>query len=104
MTLATQRKKVFGVDRRCCCTLGLLRSTFLWIGGPVIPYAKLDSLAVGMTKAQVKAILGEPAEMTSDGHWIYDRPPNPGWVKVYFDELGRFAGINDESPIPPPLN
>ena len=64
--------------------------------GPVIPRPQLEQLKKGMTKSEVRAILGDP-KVIDGSQWIYTRWANPGWVEVYFDADERFRNVNDES-------
>jgi hypothetical protein len=77
----------------------LLVAAGWWIGGPVIPASTLKALR-GAAQSDVRRILGAPATIMSDGGWIYDRPPNPGWVAISFDDDGQVRSINDEQVDP----
>jgi hypothetical protein len=78
--------------------LGLVGAAW-WIGGPVIPATTLKALR-GATQADVRRILGDPAEVMSYGDWIYDRPLNPGYVAISFDDDGHVRSVNDEQADP----
>jgi hypothetical protein len=67
----------------------------LWIFfGPVVSSIKLEKLE-GVTKDEVRRIVGEPEEI-SDNQWLYSWWPNQGWVSISFDGNGRVAVVNDE--------
>ncbi|HBO45266.1 MAG TPA: hypothetical protein DD670_15325 [Planctomycetaceae bacterium] len=70
------------------------------MAGPVVPRSHLRQLKQGMSKSEVRAILGNPETAEEDREWVYSRWGNPGWVEVYFDAEGRFDRVNDESPFP----
>ena len=40
------------------------------------------------------------ARERATSHWIYERPLNPGYVSIYFDENDRVRSINDEQVDP----
>ena len=82
----------------CGAVLSLIGAAW-WIGGPVISARTLKALR-GTTQADVRRILGEPNEIMPDGDWIYDRPPNPGWVAISYDEGGSVQSVNDEQVDP----
>ena len=67
--------------------------------GPAMPPHLLGRVQEGMSKEQVRAILGTPQEAGAN-EWEYWRAPNPGWVEVWFNKHGRVAWINDESAFP----
>lgn len=70
------------------------------IGGPVLPTYQLRRIQeTRATREEVRAIFGSPQDASDDGRaWIYERPSNPGWVEIYFDQAGRVCDVNDESP------
>lgn len=63
---------------------------------PAVPIWKLKQVETGMTKQQVRDVLGEPQDI-GDGEWTYSEWGNPGWVEISFDRSGRVTHINDES-------
>lgn len=77
----------------------LLMRAAWWIGGPVIPASTLKTLR-GATQSDVRRILGNPAEIMPYGDWIYDRPLNPGYVAIAFDDDGYVRFVNDEQADP----
>ena len=79
-------------------TLSLVAAGW-WIGGPVIPARTLKALR-GATRSDVRQILGEPSEVMPYGDWIYDRPLNPGWVAIAFDDDDHVRSVNDEQVDP----
>lgn len=64
---------------------------------PAVPFAKLARLKPGMSRAEVRAILGTPQDRVGDDCLIYRRFANPGWVEVYFDQHDKLDHFNDES-------
>lgn len=64
----------------------------------------LARLAIGMTKDEVRAVLGSPNDVKDGGAewmtWEYARWGNAGYVALHFDATGRLAQINDESVFP----
>lgn len=65
-----------------------------------MPRHLLRQVAPGMTKADVRALLGEPQDRDHECQWEYSRWGNAGWVEVFFDENGTVAYVNDESVFP----
>lgn len=78
-----------------------------------MPLAALDILArpamrrhllrqvkPGMTKAEVREVLGEPQDVEADWQWEYSRWGNAGWVEVAFNKDDRVTYVNDESVFP----
>jgi len=95
-------RKLIWLATACLVAFGAVVSLIgaaWWIGGPVISAGTLKALR-GSTQADVRRILGEPNEIMHDGDWIYDRPPNPGWVAISFDEGGSVQSVNDEQVDP----
>ncbi len=68
------------------------------IGGPAMPNYLMRQLRLGMTKEEVRRLLGPP-EKVYDNTWIYSRKGNVGWVEIWFDE-DRLGSVNDESAFP----
>lgn len=68
--------------------------------GPVLPYASVAKVEIGMTHAEVRQILGMPNGDVSANAWRYERRLNPGWLIVYFDERGGVASVDHEPPFP----
>ncbi|NQT16793.1 MAG: hypothetical protein HQ582_28810 [Planctomycetes bacterium] len=66
-----------------------------------MPRHLLRQVVPGITKAEVRDILGEPAEGEDSHTWVYQRWGNAGWVEVCFDEDGAVVEVNDESVFPP---
>ncbi|NLE37590.1 MAG: outer membrane protein assembly factor BamE [Pirellulaceae bacterium] len=67
------------------------------VAGPVVPRSQLRQLKQGMSKSEVRAILGNPETAEEDQQWVYSRWGNPGWVEVHFDAEGRFDRVNSET-------
>ena len=78
-------------------TLAILIAIYV-VAASVVPRYQLEQLRQGMSKSEVRAILGKPTFVEGDREWVYRRWGNPGWVEVYFDEEGLFDHVNDESP------
>jgi hypothetical protein len=72
-----------------------IRFLFVDALGPAIPPEQLKQLKPGMTKSEVEKIVGKPDDAVADV-WHYERPLNPGWVGLYFDEADRLLSIDDE--------
>ena len=68
----------------------------LGLGRPVATAQDLGKIGAGATTARVVEVLGEPAVVTR-GYRDYERPLNPGWVRVTFDDGGRVASVVDGS-------
>lgn len=66
---------------------------------PAMPRSKLSRLAIGMTKDEIRTVLGEPHK-TGENYWEYSRFGNQGWVEIHFDDAGRLVEVNDESVFP----
>jgi hypothetical protein len=71
-----------------------------WCLGPIASQATLSRLKVGMTADEVEEILGSPSDRTESREWIYERPPNPGWLNIAFDENARFVRYSHEPVFP----
>ena len=70
--------------------LVLAFSYLLWnVNQPPFRLEKLQLLQKGMSKQQVKQILGEPSDDFND-HWAYSRPLSWPIVYIYYDERGLF--------------
>jgi hypothetical protein len=54
----------------------------------------------GMTKTEVKDVLGEPQNRPSEHEWEFWRWGNAGWVEVWFNNNGTVNYVNDESAFP----
>lgn len=67
---------------------------------PAMPRHLLRQIAPGMTKAEVRHVLGEPQDREGDYQWEYWRWGNAGWVEVFFNEDGTVNYVNDESAFP----
>jgi hypothetical protein len=68
--------------------------------GPAVPKSLLMSIKPGMSKAEVRGILGAPKNIVGNCEWKYGPGENVGWVEVWFDAQGRVSHINDESAFP----
>jgi len=95
-------RKLVLIARACVIAFGgmsLLAGAAWWVGGPVIPAPTLKALR-GSKQSDVRRVLGEPSNIMDYGDWIYDRPLNPGWVAIAFDEDGSVRSVNDEQADP----
>ena len=57
-----------------------------------IPQHKLDLLTQGMSKEEVRRILGPPSKEYASGQWTYSRPLVFGFVNVHWDTEGNYPG------------
>jgi outer membrane protein assembly factor BamE (lipoprotein component of BamABCDE complex) len=72
-----------------------------WCLGPVVSQATLDRLRVGMTAREVEQVLGPATDTDDDSDcWYYEKPFNPGWLTVTFDDEGRMASYGQELAYP----
>lgn len=69
--------------------------------GPAYSRALLRQVETGMTKQQVRDILGPTSSAANESTWIYERSGNLGYVQVAFDQNNRVLYVNDESVFPP---
>ena len=61
----------------------------------------LNQLAIGMTKEEVRKVLGEPRRIREqEAVWEYSRWGNAGYVDIHFDGVGKLQSVNDESVFP----
>lgn len=65
-----------------------------------MPRHLLRQIAPGMTKAEVRDVLGDPQNREGDYQWEYRRWGNAGWVEVFFNKEGTVDYVNDESAYP----
>lgn len=68
--------------------------------GPAVSRSRLAQIRMGMTKSEVREVLGEPSENGNLHQWEFSSPLNFGWVEISFDDQGRVTEINDESVFP----
>mgnify|MGYP003333851251 CR=1 FL=1 len=68
--------------------------------GPAVPRSRLRQIQPGMTKSEVRKLLGKPRGVEGDWQWEFARPLNVGWVEIWFDDQGCVTEINDESVFP----
>jgi len=57
-----------------------------------VPRQKLDSLKLGMSKEEVRTVLGPPTKEYGHGQWTYSRPLVFGFVNLHWDEEGNYPG------------
>ena len=72
---------------------------YLPIRSAVSP-ALLSKVRTGMTKIQVKSILGAPDYVHNPYQWDYARLGNVGYVSIGFDSNELVSYVNDESVFP----
>ena len=73
--------------------LGLLGSVILHAFSHPCPTHKLEHLRKGMTKDEVRKILGPPTKTYgNDRQWTYERPFVFGFVNIHWQEDGTFDG------------
>lgn len=78
--------------------LSLLLITFIWFAGPVFTDATLSQISPGMNQREVVERLGQPTRRyVKPTCWDYERPGNPGWVRIDFDEDGTVSAVDNES-------
>ena len=53
---------------------------------------KLDRLKLGMTKEEVRQILGPATKEYPSGQWTYSRPLVFGFVNLHWDTDGKYPG------------
>lgn len=80
-----------------CCVLlaagvGLVRHL-----GPIVPLSVEARLTPGMSKPQVRDLLGEPNKI-EQSRWVYTRFANPGWCSIYWDDSDRLSDVDNEWP------
>lgn len=62
-----------------------------------VPVQRLEQLRKGMTKDEVRHVLGEPTKSHGSGQWTYQRPFVFGFVNIYWQADGTYNGdYNDE--------
>lgn len=55
---------------------------------PPMSQQKMNSIKIGMTKAEVMALIGKPSN-TYQAQWVYSRPLAWGAFKIDFDDVGK---------------
>ncbi|MDD2235770.1 MAG: outer membrane protein assembly factor BamE [Kiritimatiellae bacterium] len=63
-----------------------------WIFQKPVSQDKLDSLQKGMSKEEVRHILGPPTKEYTTGQWTYSRPFVFGYINVHWDEADNYPG------------
>ena len=64
--------------------------------GPPVPLEVLDQLKEGMTKDEVREMVGPPTKVWPHGDWYYSRFLRFGYVNIDFDDNGVFLGYEYE--------
>ena len=57
-----------------------------------VPIDSLERLQNGMTKNEVKSLLGPPTEIYSDSQWAYKKFLVFGFVNIHWKEDGTYDG------------
>ena len=57
-----------------------------------VPTARLQQLREGMTKEEVRVILGQPTKRYGVGQWTYKRHLVFGFVNIHWQDDGTFDG------------
>lgn len=68
--------------------------------GPIRSDATIARLQPGMSEAEIESILGSPDEIDEFGNWVYEKPLNPGWLTIVFDQRRRLSYHDHESVFP----
>jgi hypothetical protein len=68
--------------------------------GPIRPDDVIAQLRPGMGEAEIETILGRPDEVDDYGKWVYEKPFNPGWLGIIFDEHRKLL-YHDHEPVFP---
>jgi hypothetical protein len=66
------------------------------IVGPIAPRSAIAQLRPGMKAVDVERLLGRPTSIDGD-YWLYEKPMNPGWLGIGFDENGELVGYDHET-------
>ena len=67
--------------------------------GSVVPTSAIAQLRPGMKAEEVKRLLGQPTSI-DEGYWLYEKPMNPGWLGIGFNENGELVGYDHETVLP----
>ena len=62
--------------------IGVPAGWFYILVRPAMPRSQLNRLVIGMTKDDVRNVLGEPRENREGSVWVYSRWGNAGWFEV----------------------
>jgi hypothetical protein len=68
--------------------------------GPIESDEIIAKLVPGMREAEVERLLGKPDRVDANGDWVYEKPYNPGWLGIHFDERRRLI-YHDHEPLFP---
>ena len=68
--------------------------------GPVRPETVVAQIQSGMSRDDVRQVLGFPNGDRSSQSWSYERTFNPGWLVVYFDANGKVTYVDHEPVFP----
>ena len=72
--------------------IGLLAAlSFRAFSNPV-PMERLHSLRKGMTRDEVRTVLGPPTKIYDSGQWTYQRQLVFGFVNIHWQEDGTYDG------------
>lgn len=87
---------------RVCATLVALFAAcgfgLKLLAEPPCGLLSLNRLRVGMEKATVLSILGEPTKKT-DNSWVYHSNYRPGWTVLYFDSQDSLDRMDAEGAL-----
>src|SRR5688500_17655057 len=66
--------------------------------GPIRSDEVIAQLRPGMGEADVERLLGKPDRVDAYGDWMYEKPFNPGWLGIKFDEHRKLL-YHDHEPV-----
>jgi hypothetical protein len=72
--------------------VGLLSTLCLQVFSDPVPMERLRSLRKGMTKDEVRSLLGPATKIYETGQWTYKRPLVSGFVNIHWQEDGTYDG------------
>jgi hypothetical protein len=67
---------------------------------PIASEEVIAQLLPGMAEADVERLLGKPDRVDDNGDWVYEKPFNPGWLGIKFDEHRKLI-YHDHEPVFP---
>lgn len=72
--------------------IGLVATICVRAFSDPVPSPRLQRLRKGMTKEEVRAVLGEPTKSHGDQQWTYRRPFVFGFVNIHWQTDGTYDG------------
>ena len=72
--------------------IGLVATICLWAFSHPVPSQRLQRLRKGMTREEVRAVLGEPTKTYGGQQWTYERPFVFGFVNIHWQADGTYDG------------